>query len=224
MKKTFLIGLAALFFAACSSNTQVEAVEAGEVAEAEETALTLTVDSDASSLTWVGSKLLGKSHNGTIAISGGSVSVENGMMIAGNFTTDMTTIKNNDLPEEGEYNQAKLVGHLMSNDFFNVEQYPTSTFQITSVNASPDDKGNTHNISGNLTIRDVTKEITFPAKVTITENGLEATADFSINRMDWGVNWDKEAVDGFIDGVVKKGKDDFVKNEVALSIKLVAKQ
>src|ERR1700690_520206 len=51
-------------------------------------------------------------------------------------------------------------GHLKSPDFFDVEKYPTMTFHSTKVEA----KGNNHfHVTGNLTIKDVTKEVTFDA-------------------------------------------------------------
>jgi polyisoprenoid-binding protein YceI len=224
MKKTILFGLTALLFAACSNNNQVETTDAQEVAEAQETSLTLNVDTEASSVAWVGSKILGGKHNGTVAIAGGSLAIEGGMIVSGNFTIDMNSIVNEDLPAEGDYNQAKLVGHLKSDDFFNVEAYPTAKFEITAVNTAADEAGNTHVISGNLTIRDITKNITFPAKVEITESGVTAAASFVFNRLDWGVNWDKAKVQNALEKATSKVKDDFVKNEIELSINLVAKQ
>ncbi|MCK9480624.1 MAG: YceI family protein [Bacteroidia bacterium] len=223
MKKVFLIGFAAVLFAACSSNTnQVAATEAGEVAQVEETALTLNIDTQQSGIEWLGAKFLGKTHNGTINLSGGTVSIEDGKVVAGDFTADMNTIKNLDLPAEGEYNQEKLEGHLKSDHFFDVAKFPTSTFHITSVEVVQDDSGNTHKISGNLTIKGVAKQVTFPAKVDFSENGFKASATFVINRLDWGVTYDEEGIKNFLDGVVKKGKDDFVKNELEIKVNLVA--
>ncbi|MCO6494891.1 MAG: YceI family protein [Bacteroidetes bacterium] len=225
MKKVFLIGFAAILMSACTSTPKhVEANEAGEVAQAEETALNLSIDTTQSIIEWIGGKHLGKTHHGTIKLVGGTVSVENGNVTAGDFSADMNSIKNLDLPVDGDYNQAKLEEHLKSPDFFDVAQFPTSTFHITSVKVEADDKGNTHKISGNMTIKGVAKEITFPAKVDFNENGFNASASFVINRLDWGVTYDQEALKGFLDGIAKKGKDDFVKNELELTVKLVAKQ
>lgn len=226
MKHTLMIGVAAVMFAtSCSSGSsenQAETREAEEVVNAEDRELVLNVDTEQSQMLWVGSKKLGSSHNGQVQISEGSLGISGGMITDGSFVVDMTTITNEDLPEEGDYNQAKLVGHLMSGDFFDVENHPTARFEITQVNAMPDDQGNTHNISGNLTLRGVTKNITFPAAVEITESGVTANASFSINRLDWGVNFDRDAVEGIMDKIEKKMKDDFVRNSIDLQIKLVA--
>lgn len=224
MKQTFLIGMAAILFAtSCSNNPEaVESSDSKEVTTASEGATTFTVNAETSSIQWLGTKKLGKSHNGTINISSGELAIENGMIISGNFTIDMTTIKNEDLPVDGDYNQAALEGHLKSGDFFNADSFPTASFEITSVNVKEDESGNTHVIAGNLTIKGISKNIEFPAKVMASESGVTANATVVFNRLDWNVNFDKNAVDGLIDQATKKIKDDFVSNEIQLTISLVA--
>jgi len=84
-------------------------------------------------------------------------------------------------------------GHLKSEDFFYVKKYPKMTFKSTKVEKTGTD---TYQISGDLTIRGVTKTVVFDAKLggTITafgnqRMGWQATA--TINRFDFGLNWDK---------------------------------
>lgn len=224
MKKIFVFSFAALLFAACSGNAEhVVAGEENEVATANEDATAYEVNTEKSVVEWFGSKHLGKTHHGTIQLTNGSLSVENGEITAGEFTADMMTIKNVDLPVDGEYNQAMLEGHLKSDDFFDVAKYPTATFHITSIKQEAGENGNTHIVSGNFTLKDVTKEISFPAKVTVADDNASLTADFHFNRLDWGVNYDKDGVEGLLDKLTKQGKDDFVKNEIGLKISLVAK-
>ena len=78
---------------------------------------------------------------------------------------DMTTIKDLDITDEQK--NKDLVGHLASADFFTVDSFPTSTFAITSVKALEGNPEATHEISGNLTIKGVSRQITFPSKVTL---------------------------------------------------------
>ncbi len=226
MKKVLFLGFAAMFFAACSSNNnEVVATEEQEVAQVSEGAETFSVDVASSTLNWKGTKKGGSSHVGTINLTEGSLSIENGNITAGNFVIDMNSIANTDLPVEGDYNQTKLVGHLKSNDFFATEEFPTATFEVSSVSAAEaNELGNTHMISGNFTLRGITKNISFPAKVEITENGITADAVVSINRLDWGVTFDQQGIQNFLDGIVKKGKDDFVNNAIELTLKIVAKK
>jgi polyisoprenoid-binding protein YceI len=227
MKYTFLLTVAAaIFLSSCSggNNNQVDPKDAEDVGTASESALTLTVNTEKSSLKWKGSKqLANSSHVGTIQISGGSLSIENGNIVAGNFTVDMNTIKNEDLPVDGDYNQAALEGHLKGNDFFSVEEFPSSSFEISKVEAlTNDENGNTHVISGNLTIKGISKNISIPSVVSISESGVTANASFTINRLDWNINYDKAGIDNFLQSVGKKLKDDFVKNEIEITISLVA--
>jgi len=54
--------------------------------------------------------------------------------------------------------QEQRDGHLKSDDFFNAEKYPTMTFESTGLQAKG---GGEHTLTGNLTIRDVTQEVSF---------------------------------------------------------------
>lgn len=222
MRKIFLLVIGAALFTACSGEKSVEVSETQDVAEAQETALTFELDTEASTIEWIGSKLLGSQHNGTIEFSNGSLSVEDGVLTAGNFVADMNTIKDLSLPEDGEYNTHMLVGHLKNEDFFHVEEHPTASFEITSIEAAADEEGNTHLVSGNMNIRGESNNITFPAKVNVSDDAVTLNADFVINRLDWGVSFNKDEIESFIDKVTKSGKDDFVKNEIELSINLIA--
>jgi polyisoprenoid-binding protein YceI len=130
-------------------------------------AATLKVDTQQSTLTWNGKKVTGE-HNGTVKLSGGTLQVKDGKLVGGEFTADMTTLANTDLTDAG-YN-AKLVGHLKSDDFFGVEKYPTSTFKITKVEPITNAKAGEANytITGDLTIKGKTHPATFPAVATAT--------------------------------------------------------
>ena len=178
------------FLAACGGKKEATVATGEQATKAEATAAAqdYTVDVDGSTLAWIGKKVTGQ-HDGTIQISNGVFSVENGNITAGNFAIDMTTIANNDLAEDAE-TQAKLLGHLSSPDFFNVAEHPTATFEITSVAAATGDaSGATHNISGNLTIKGITKEITFPATVSMDGGNFKAEADFNIDRTEWDIRY-----------------------------------
>ena len=82
--------------------------------------------------------------------------------------------------------------HLRSNDFFDMETYPTITFATTAVAAAGDD---VYHVTGDLTIKGVTKSITLDLELTgsavdpygNTRLGLEGST--VVNRKDWGVSW-----------------------------------
>ena len=83
-------------------------------------------------------------------------------------------------------------GHLKSNDFFDMENHPQITFASTAV--EPVD-AETYRVTGDLTIKGVTKPVTVAFEYTgtavdpfgNTRIGLEGKA--TVNRKDWGVNW-----------------------------------
>ena len=83
-------------------------------------------------------------------------------------------------------------GHLKSNDFFDMEAYPTITFASTSVERIDDEN---YRVTGDLTIKGVTKPVTVDFEYAGTavdpygnlRLGLEGKT--TVNRKDWGVNW-----------------------------------
>lgn len=87
--------------------------------------------------------------------------------------------------------------HLRSADFFEVEKHPDMTFKSTKV----EKQGNQWMITGNLTMKGVMKQISFPFNVAgflPGERGtrMGATAETSINRKDFGVNYGNNLPNG----------------------------
>ncbi|WP_448528170.1 YceI family protein [Raineya sp.] len=208
MKSLEILGIflsGAILFASCESAPKSDEAKTGEAQKVDSTksadAQTLKVDLANSIVTWVGTKPTDK-HNGTFNLSEGSISVKEGKIVGGKFVIDINTLKVLDLPADSKEN-AKLTGHLKSGDFLDAEKFPTATFEVVSVEpykadttqkVSEKDKeytleNPTHSITGNLTMKGVTKSITFPAAVKLEANKLEAEAKFNINRKDWGMEW-----------------------------------
>jgi len=102
----------------------------------------------------------------------------------------------------------KLTRHLKSPDFFDVERFPKATFTSTSITVGGQD-GATHTITGNLELHGVTKQITFPAQIKTMREAVEATAEFAINRKDFGIAYSGAA-------------GDLIREQVLLMIKLRA--
>ena len=150
-----------------------------------------TIDTT-TTVTWTGSKPTGQ-HTGIFKVNEGVLLVKDNALTGGSFTIDILSLSNQDLAKDPE-NKGKLEGHLKSPDFFDVAKYPTAKFEITSVEPYAADSTSaiqdaTHLIKGNLTLKDSTKNISFPAKVTIDANTAVASADFTIDRTLWGINY-----------------------------------
>ena len=97
-----------------------------------------------STINWVGKKVTGK-HMGTIDLKEGYLEMEGDNIVGGTFVIDMTSIAVTDL--SGEYKE-KLEGHLNSDDFFGVNNYPTASLVVNSAEKN----GDTYTIDGNITI------------------------------------------------------------------------
>lgn len=143
----------------------------------------VVINTEKSSLLWEGYKVTGK-HNGSVDIHSGELVMANGQLSSGKFVIDMTTISVHDL--EGS-SRTKLENHLKSDDFFGVATHPKATF--TMVEASPAGQAGQYKIEGNLTIKNITKPITFDAHVS-EENGMTvATADIKVDRSKFDVRY-----------------------------------
>lgn len=128
-------------------------------------------------VTWVGKKVTGK-HTGTIELKEGHFVMDGENIVGGHFVIDMTTITVTDLT--GEY-KGKLEGHLNSDDFFGVSNFPTATLDIKSAKKT----GNTYNVNGNITIKGVTEPIAFD----LVMNGNEASTQLKIDRTKFGIRY-----------------------------------
>jgi len=148
------------------------------------------IKTDKSEVVWKGYKVTG-SHEGTIAIQSGSLTFEDEKLTGGEIVINMTTINTTDL--EGEY-KGKLDGHLKSDDFFGVANYPTATLVFKDVTASGK---NAYAVSGELTIKGKTNPVTF----TISIYGSKATASLKVDRTEYGVRYGSAS---FFDGLKDK--------------------
>jgi polyisoprenoid-binding protein YceI len=187
MKNTLFIAIASglLAFSCGNSGQEAENVDVTkpvEVIGAQNFSLT------SGELKWIGKKVTGE-HFGTVAITEGMLQANAGALTGGNFTIDMSSIKVEDITDAQE--NGKLVGHLKSPDFFAVDSHKVADFVITAVESLPvaDAEGNTHNISGNLTIKGITKGIKFPAMVQMDSAAVKAKAKFDIDRTLWNIQY-----------------------------------
>lgn len=98
----------------------------------------------------------------------------------------MTTMENLDL--KGTWPHDGLLEQLRSPDFFSVDSFPISRFVITDIKPL-NDSTLTHTISGNLTIKGITNNISFPARVVMSTSSVHAKASFIIDRADWDIRF-----------------------------------
>ncbi|MFT4523075.1 MAG: polyisoprenoid-binding protein YceI [Bacteroidia bacterium] len=154
------------------------------------TADTYTANAKESKLVWKGFKVGGQ-HEGTLALKSGSFTVDNGLITAGSFEIDMTTLKVTDSESK------KLYNHLVSKDFFDTESHKAAKLEITG---STKNEAGDLDVTGNLTIKGVTNPISFEAKNSAkTTNVVIYTAKIEVDRTKYGITYKSSAVgDAFI--------------------------
>ena len=165
-------------------------------------------NSTESKVYWEGSKP-GGTHVGTIEVVNGKVITDGNQIVGGTFNLDMATIQNEDIKNDGM--RSRLLEHLRSEDFFHVEKYPVSTFEITGVEPS-DSSPSMHVITGNLTIRGNTREISFPAEIDLSDRLIHArSGEITLNRTLWGVNYNSKSIFAGL-------KDSFIDDEMVITL------
>lgn len=202
MKDYTLVLLAGLSLGLTSCKNPADGVTDAEVSDAKEEASASGGEvyqfSENSTIGFVGSKVTG-SHDGGFKTFNGSFTLVDGEPVAGEFTIDMSSTWSDD---------EKLTEHLIAADFFNVAEYPTTTFKVTGFEKAGD---SSYEISGNLTLHGVTKNITFPIAVVSSGDVVKLDAEFDINRHDFGIDYPGKA-------------DDLIRKEVVLKLALEAKK
>jgi polyisoprenoid-binding protein YceI len=154
---------------------------------------------------WTGKKI-GGSHTGEINVKSGNLEFKGDDIVGGTVVMDMNSITNTDLTDEG-YNQ-KLVGHLKSDDFFGVEKFPTASFVVTKASKFKDGKAS---VSGKLTIKGKTEEITF----NVLKEGDKYSAQIEVDRSKFDVRYGSNS---FFDNLGDKAIDNIFTLAITLSM------
>jgi len=165
-------------------------------------AISNPIQIEKSTIVWQGSKVIGQ-HEGQVALESGELVFKDGILTGGSFTISMNTISCTDLKG---ITAKKLVGHLMAADFFQVEDFPTANLIITKAVKR---EGSNYILTGDLTIKGITKSITFDAVV----DANAATAEISVDRTLYGIKYGSGS---FFKGLGDKA----IKNEFQLTVNL----
>lgn len=217
-----VLALAFVFFAACQggASSETNEKETEEVTEetspetsneAEEVSNEFKLDLENSIVNWEANKKFVESgHNGTLNFKSGQFVVNEGQLVGAVFVVDMTSIKNKDM--EGTDGAEKLEGHLRSDDFFSVEQFPEASFKLSSVSEN-ESVEYSHTATGELTIKGITNEVSFPLNLSVNQDQLDASGELTFDRTKYDVKYGSDA---FFDVV----KDKVIKNDVKLTFKV----
>ncbi|MDQ3552005.1 MAG: YceI family protein [Bacteroidota bacterium] len=204
MKSTLFLLSTLLVMASCDNAPQGDtAVITDEQQVASAAGATYVVDTTNSRIRFVGHGV-GKNHPGTFQLSSGQVVVANNTVTEGEFNINIRSI---DLEQKESMFQNKLKPHLLSGDFFDADNFSSARFEITNVQTYQPNSNDTSiveganfTISGNFTLRNTTKNISFPANIELDGSTLKAVGNFDIDRTQWQINYgnDKTLGDKFI--------------------------
>ncbi len=138
--------------------------------------------SDNTKVEWTGTKKAGKHTGGFKKITGTSTWDGDPAKAKLEVTIDTDSIHSDD---------DKLTTHLKGKDFFDVKTNATATFKATKVEKD----GDKFKVTGKFTLCGKEKEITFPATITEKEGTMTLSADFKINRTDYGMSYGSGMID-----------------------------
>ena len=172
-----------------------------------------SIDSSQGQVKWTGTKVTGK-HWGTVQVKGGQVRMDGANLLGGTVMIDMTSIKVDDIKDAKT--NAKLVGHLKNDDFFAVDKHPTATLEMSEVKARSGEKG-TFDVNGQLTIRGVSKPVSFQTKMNPSAEGMvSANARVVWNRAHYDIKYKSGSF-------FEKLGDQLIHDDVTMEVTLVAK-
>ncbi|WP_439487434.1 YceI family protein [Algoriphagus sp.] len=170
-----------------------------------------TVDTTESTITWTAKKVTGQ-HHGKVPITSATLDYQNNRILGGNFEMDMTSLTVEDITDPGM--NKKLSDHLKSDDFFSVEKYNKSTFNVTDAKTSD---GKAYQITGDLTIKGITKPVTFPATVSVNGGKITATGKLTFDRTHYDIKFRSGS---YFENLADK----MIYDDVELDVKLVASE
>lgn len=217
MKKILIpIFIAAAFISSCKSDKKNdEAVVETTVQEAPASSSSIVLegathmaDVTSSEILWKGFKPTG-SHDGVLNLKEGAVVYDNSGLQKGVFVIDMSSLKVLDIPADSEDN-GKLVGHLSTADFFDTANFPAATYEF--------DKVENGKMTGNLTIKGITKPLAVPFTLS-DENGVITlkAEPVKVDRTAYDIKYKSKK---FFDNL----KDQFINDEFEVSFKVTLNQ
>ena len=139
----------------------------------------LVLDTSLSKLKWTGTEITSKTHYGSLIFKSGTITIKNNKPVKGEFVVDMTTLKNEDVPEAY---RGRLEGHLKSDDFFSVDKFPEAVLKINSSSFLNSEK---YNLEGDLTV----KGMTHPISLSITTMKNKWIANLTFDRSKYDVRF-----------------------------------
>jgi len=148
-------------------------------------------------------------HLGKIKLTKAELQFQDSRLVGGSFEVDMNSITVTDITD-AQHNQ-DFINHITTEDFFEVNRFPTASFRITEVAR---ESGNDYRVKGVMKIKEREQPVEFIATVTSTPTGTRTAATLTIDRTAFGIEYGSQGKRG-------SEKDWFIHNEFVLNVNVV---
>jgi len=184
------------------------------------------VDTATSFISWVATKP-DERHNGMIRVKEGSFYISNDSIVFGTIKVNMTSIEVLDLQDNRQLHD-KLLNEVKSGNLLDIKNFPSAEFEITDLKAhkkAPRKRKGTYYMAlapnytatGNLTLLGKTIPISFPVRIDIMNNKLEAMAKIDIDRTKWGITYLNER------DPRARAENNYIHNNVNINLTIIAR-
>lgn len=199
---------------ACKQNTGGPILQSNDPGILHSSTDSFQIDTAQSIIYWMGKSPSG-SHNGRLNFKSGILFGGNLQIQSAELVIDMNTIHTLDIEDASDRN--KLDEHLKNEDFFNVTQFPDAKLKVDKISEIKDSVNNAM-IAGTLTIKGVSNLLVVKGKIDYSNDGVLITIpEFTIDRTNYNIMYSSKKI-------LASLKDGFIYDEIALSVKIIAKK
>ena len=168
------------------------------------------VDTALSSIKWTGSKPT-EEHFGTLNVLPTVVEVNGKQIVHGDIAVNMQSMTVSDI--EDKESNAKLLGHLKNQDFFNVEKYPEAHLVVLDSRVDPDQNV----MMVDLIIKGIQNSFEFPYNIEYEENQVVILGSTSFDRTQYDIKYKSKSFFSDLG-------DKFINDEITLDFNIVLKE
>lgn len=169
------------------------------------------LDKNTGVVNWKGRKFTGE-HLGTLKVKSGNLVFDKETLVQGKVVVDMNSINCTDI-KDPEYN-TKLIRHLKSDDFFSTQKHPYAMIDIKSALPA---KGGGFEVHGNLTIKGITRPITFNAAIKHENKFITVASNIVFDRTKYDIRYKSKK---FFNSI----GDKFIYDDVNLNVNFKVKK
>ncbi len=168
------------------------------------------VDTTKSEVGW-SAKSVSDTHYGKVQLSKATLEFKDSKLVGGAFEIDMNTITVEDITD-AKHN-SDFIRHITTGDFFQTDQFPSASFTISDVEPISESE---FIVSGDITIKAITKQIQFKTTITKVNDIRTARATIVLDKNQFGIDYGGKDKPG-------SQKDWFIYDDFTLNVNIVCK-